>query len=87
MTPKFSVGEVCIIQSPTFPEWNGEAEILEVYEPLEVVGGLEPIAMYTYLTDKSEEFVVLETSLRKKHDPSQYNFHELMDNIKDMATA
>lgn len=49
---------------------------------------LEEIAENAFTTHGNPcECSWVESALRKKHDPSQYNFYELMDNIKDMATA
>lgn len=89
--PKFAVGEVCLLQSVDHPELNGDVTVLALLNQGEIYNHnrLGP-AGYAYVLDRDASNgnpFWDESALRKKHDPSDYGFHELMDNIKDMATA
>jgi len=94
MNPKFNVNEVVIVQSPYYPEANGEYEVLEIFTPMQ-------FQLYCKGTFQSENktFVyrlkdyqvtgkknpdnkidcVSEPSLRKKHQPSNLSFNQLMN--------
>lgn len=88
MNAKFSVGEEVILQSKAYPEFNGEAVVLEVFCS---TGGVDRDGIrfieggYAYmLTIKSPTIGRKwhEAALRKKHQPSEFTFNSLMDNLK-----
>lgn len=96
MTPKFSVGEVCLLQSVDHPELNGDVTVLKIVNNGEEYtspdGQLHRLGAegFAYVLDRDAANgnpFWNESALRKKHDPSDYGFYELMENIKDMATA
>lgn len=98
LQPKFSVGEEVILQSPHEPKYNGEYIVEQVIPPLEkhicrLTGAitLNTTGQNRYILNfifdledmKGREAWVLETSLRKKHKPSEFkDFTSLMNNLK-----
>ena len=82
---KFEVGEEVILQSESFPEFNGEYTITDKnYIVRAYLTRISEFAEDTYRYSlaglKVEESTTwwLESSLRKKHKPSNYSFKELM---------
>lgn len=99
--PKFSVGEVVILQSKSRPELNGEDVVKQLVLPgdkflcrlsnekVRYKGyTLGYILESTILEGKNTtgEFVVeivwSESALRKKHQPGEMSFNELMNSLK-----
>lgn len=87
MTPKFSVGEVVILQSKQVPQCNGECTVLEVLDPdfwNESYG-------YVTTTPVPEKLAGAgawdESALRKKHQPGGMSFTELMVNLSQHVEA
>lgn len=97
MNPKYSVGELIILQSREYPEYNGEYyvdKILEKREPSRCrltgdlhacVGTYGPIS---YLLsqphlnkDTGREVFWSEVALRKRHEPSKMSFQCLIQSI------
>lgn len=96
MIPKYSVGEVVIVQSPYHPEGNGEYEILDIftYEQYQIYCNGEFKSTEAYFIYKLEGYLikgkknperstdcVSEPSLRKRHEPSQMSFQSLIQSI------
>lgn len=89
--PKFSVGESVILQSIGMPELNGEY----IVEDIQISGGAEDLEGKTTakggfnykLQVKSYVPSGLwhESSLRKKHQGSEFGFTELMSVLKSPA--
>lgn len=97
MNPKFSVGEVVIVQSPYYPEQNGEYEVEEVFtyaEFLEYCKGAFKSDCKTFIyrlkgysatgkiNPENKTDCVSEPSLRKKHLPGEQSFKDLMTTLK-----
>lgn len=99
--PRFSVGEVVILQSPNRPEFNGEDTVLEVLYSGDasmdrVVGCLlkydfaSPIAykLQNSIPQQNDyegnkcEGIWRESSLRKKQEPGEMSFMQLMSSLK-----
>lgn len=93
---KFSEGEVVILQSARYPQYDGEYTVSRVYSsPIEVftcrlTGALFRINLveqYVYHFDvplacnKGSDLCFVESSLRKKHNPSSMSYQELMTNL------
>jgi hypothetical protein len=91
MNPLFSVGEVVILQSVDHPELNGECTVLEAVAPgkFSSDGGKNGGALFTYRTEvyvgKSAWWV--ESSLRKKHQPGEHSFTDLMASLKNPVSV
>ena len=97
MTQLFSVGEAIILQSPNLSEYNGEYTIHAIVQPNEnFTCRLTGLNLYTtegvsYVLDEplldlvsceGAETFWAPSSLRKKHDPSEFSFNELMADLK-----
>jgi hypothetical protein len=97
MNPKYSEGEIVILQSANFPEYSGEYEIFKVLfyndefpDRLDKTTTLVcdgPVA-YVFtepLADKSTstECIWAEHSLRKRQQPGQMGYKELMTSLKN----
>lgn len=98
MKQLYEVGEVVILESHSHPEFNGEYPVLGVYklnkEDMTVV--CEDIGKTLKFKTLSTDFVYNlgnfldaahytlndETELRKKHEPSQQSFKDLMTTLK-----
>lgn len=97
MNPKFSEGEVVILQSADHPEYSGEYEVFKVLfyndefpDRLDETTTLVcdgPVGyMFTEpLVDKpsSTECIWAEHSLRKKHDKGDMSFKESINSLKN----
>lgn len=81
MKQLYEVGEVVILQSRSKPEMNGEYIIESIDEtclPLNVSGKM---SSYGYFL-KGSLYSWAESALRKKHEPSQQSFKDLMRTLK-----
>lgn len=89
-TPKYSVGEVVILQSKVHPHLNGEHTVLSVLLPEDIarcpVSGLRfenGCGRVVYILDdghiESDGFCALwgERCLRKRHQPGEYSWQDL----------
>lgn len=97
--PYFSIGEEATIVSKRFPENNGDTTILEMIPPRTEINPRSGMRFkhhdceeIRYWTDTSKVTAacngwVLESSLRKKHKPSDESFSEIMANYKTPADA
>jgi len=111
MTPKYSIGELVILQSKQLPDYNGEHVIRAIsmkgseytcrisgitFEDMYACGVayiMEEILPEKYDGDDPDiqgqvvEVYWDESSLRKKHQPGELSFQELMNsfNIKEKA--
>lgn len=97
MNPKYSVGELVILQSREYPEYNGEYyvhKILEKREPstcrltgdLHSCSGTHGPIIYLLSQphlnkDTGREVFWWEGALRKRHEPSQMSFQSLIQSI------
>lgn len=96
MNPKYSVGEVIILQSRSLPEYNGEYVVQNIYKPGEKkmcqagsnIAITDPYR-FTYDLGFSFEWrgavisTFQEVALRKKHEPSQMSFQSLIQGINN----
>lgn len=99
MNPKFSVGEVVILQSKSLPNYNGEYTVKDIYGPKEYracpvgSGVFGTDDTFTYNLGFSFEWLNgicdgwQESALRKNHEPSQQSFKELMSTLKSPQKA
>lgn len=85
--PKFEVGEVVILQSVDYPEFNGEYSVKAVLKPGQqymgkVVSGSGLDDWYYDLGFQTKMFKTFtcwrETTLRKKQEPSGMRYNELI---------
>lgn len=98
MNPKFSEGELVILQSPRFPEHNGEYTVSKVWSNPDqtfncrMTGTLlrvNLIESFSYhfeepLGDhKGREICFTESSLKKKQEPGEMDYKELMQTLKN----
>lgn len=86
MRQVFQVGEEVILQSLTYPELNGECVVLSVVENDDNLawkdGKLVDVGThYMYKTSVGSNYWS-EIALRKKHEPSDDSFSQLMDKLK-----
>lgn len=88
MTPKFSVGEVVILQSQHNPEANGEYTVLSFERGIGRPSGVE---CYVYMLDGVLSWSKLgswaESALRKKHQPGEHSFTDLMASLKNPVSV
>lgn len=109
MTPKFSVGEVVILQSVNRPDLNGECTIgavvtrqgqatedrvhpagFVIRKGERIAAGyvLQELMPYSTTTDGHKcELLWAESALRKKHQPGDMSFTELMVNLSQPVQA
>lgn len=91
MKPKYSVGEVVILQSIYFPELNGEYSIKDAQFQEGRTWDGSDYKGFVYYLDIHPKFKApgfwIESALRKKHQPGELSFQELMSsfNIKEKA--
>lgn len=98
MNPKFSVGEIVIVQSPNYPETNGEYEVIQIFnyeeflvycegafksESQPLVYRLKDYVAFGKIKVGSKTDCVSEPSLRKKHQPGEMDYKELMQTLKN----
>lgn len=99
MTPKFSVGEVVILQSVDAPEWNGEYSVVmvidgdeEFQDPHRDILCVSHGEGYGYILDCSDlcgigdtgrvvSLCWMQSSLRKKHQPGELSYSELLQSL------
>lgn len=83
--PKFSEGEIVILQSESYPHLSGEYPVLGVWweEKAHIVSG--GIVMGTYVYDLPTELAEvdgwLESSLRKKYDGCGQDYNEMIKSL------
>ena len=85
--PLFSVGEEVILRSEAYPEYNGDAVVLDIR--FDYDDGL-PGYLLTIPCPKDEEGDDLwwdEPALRKKYKPSELSFQELVSSLKTPIKA
>lgn len=97
MNPKFSVGEVVIVQSPYYPESNGEYEVIDIfsYEKFRSYCNKtfsspgDPIVYrlegYKVVGNRSPDHITdccSEPHLRKRHQKGDMSFKELVNDLK-----
>ncbi len=90
MTPKFSVGEVAILQSVNRPELNGECTVLDIRIGMSrnvTTGKIRPSIVYKTTIELTGAFGWGEPALRKKHQPGDMSFTELMVNLSQPVEA
>ena len=76
MRPKFTVGEIVLIQSVVRPDYDGESTVVSVIDNRHEAGGW----CYEMSTVPSP-ILCLEVSLRKKHTPGEMTFDNLMASL------
>jgi hypothetical protein len=94
MQPKFSVGEVVVLQSVELPERNGEYTVSAVWiPPGHIVVDSFPyrVTDVTYRLEGADEPIPHgvhkgpalwnESALRKKHIPGEFGFTDLMASL------
>lgn len=97
MNPKYSVGELVILQSRDYPEYNGEYYVDKILEKLEystcrltgdvhycagTYGPISYLLSQPHLNkDIGREVFWAELALRKRHEPSQMSFQSLIQSI------
>lgn len=97
MSPKYSVGELVILQSREYPEYNGEYYVNKILDKGEhskcritanVHYCIPTHGPNSYLLsephlnkDTGLEVFWAECALRKKHEPSQMSFQSLIQSI------
>lgn len=90
--PLFSVGEEVILQC-RIPKFNGEYEVYEILTPHETMLRWPNVKVndefHYVITEKpfklefgNETQAVKQSSLRKKHKPSDTSFQELVSSLK-----
>lgn len=85
MKQLYEVGEVVILESKYFPEYNGEYVILDVcFDMFSNMSNNKTEKQFAYYLGFESEVSPWwkETSLRKKHEPSQQSFKDLMTTLK-----
>lgn len=85
--PKFSAGEQVILQSKAYPEYNGEATVLEIHPTTggtnrEGVRTVQGGYAYKLTIESPVSWGWHELALRKKHDGSEFTFDQLMSTLK-----
>lgn len=97
MNPKFSEGEIVVLQSSTHPQFNGEYPVQAVYKfnkedktifhpgigKLLVFKNLTTDFVYDLGNLLDAKYCTLndEFELKKKHNPSSMSYQELMTNL------
>lgn len=81
---KFEVGEVVIIDSKYAPEFNGVATVSNRSTISMTLRGGAPYKGKAYQIEghPSKDGWFMEASLRKKPEPSQFSFNELMQSLR-----
>ena len=91
MNPKYSLGEIVILNSPSYPQYNGEYTVVGISKSGEVYKGKIVQAgdknWYYDLgfnTPKYKEFSLWnEICLLKKHESSKMSFQSLIQSIQN----
>ena len=92
MNPLFSVGEVVILQSVNWPECNGDATVMEhvANGDLSAYGKINRSGYYAYRLDviaSNGNPWWRQSALRKKHQPGEQSFTELMQTLKSPVSV
>jgi hypothetical protein len=92
MNPLFSVGEVVILQSVSRPELNGECTVLERVAPGQMakcglINNLHGYGYKTTIKNISDSIHWAESALRKKHQPGEQSFTQLMQTLKSPVSV
>lgn len=98
MNAKFSEGEVVILQSVTMPQYNGEYIIDKIIHPREphtcrisginledceeIMGYVFTEALLDLVANDGGETIWAETALRKRQEPSELSYTELMQTLR-----
>lgn len=97
MNPKFSVGEVVILQSPRFPEYKGGHVVYKIWSDPEqtftcrstgTVLRVNMVEAFSYhfeqplLDPKGREICFAESSLKKRQEKGNMNFKGLITTLK-----
>ena len=90
--PLFSVGEVVILQSVSWPECNGDATVLEHVPSgkMSSSGKLNTHGVDGYRLDviaSNGNPWWNQSALRKKHQPGEQSFTELMQTLKSPVSV
>jgi hypothetical protein len=89
--PKFSVGEVVILNSESHPHCNGEYTVISLKEgTFRSVVTEDKFLGYAYdlgIKVDGQPVLAAEPSLRKKHQPGEMNFTNLMASLNNPVTA
>lgn len=88
MNPKFSVGEVVLLDSKSYPEFNGEAIVLGI---VPTSAGIDREGERVYVGQSCAYRLTIdapvlnkcwhELALRKKHNPGEMTFESLMSSL------
>ena len=86
MKPLFEIGESCLLQSLSAPHLSGEVVILSVKHakntPVVGLKGMYTGFVYSVgVIGPNNIDLWIEDCLRKKQEPSQFSFKELMSNL------
>lgn len=96
MKPKYSEGESVILQSPRFPEYNGEYTVNEVLTNQSLITcrltnqllRVETPEDFSYMFSSpladnlhGREITFVQSSLRKKHESCQMSFQSIIQSI------
>ena len=93
MKPKFSVGEVVILQSKNHPECNGEYSVTGIYAPDGQRKNSDKVTIsttfgYSLSCDEPDsKSAWAESALRKKHQPGELSFSSLMESLNTSLTV
>lgn len=95
MKQLYEVGECVILQSEDYPQYNGEYTVFEIILRGSAarcrISGVDQqaISSFVYALDQplrsdktGREVFFLQSALRKKHEPSQQSFKDLMTTLK-----
>lgn len=92
--PLFAVGEVVIAVPKAYPEAHGEYPVMEILDPSDAAAEFPTFVISNQIYYRLDGFMVHgdwngdmcniagESSLRKKHQPGEQSFSELMSNLK-----
>jgi len=88
MNPKFSVDEVVILQSVECPEFNGDHSVTEIRVGTfkEQSSELSVEGIGYRLGGTGDEWWC-ESALRKKHQPGEQSFTDLMASLKNPVSV
>jgi len=82
MNPKYSEGEVVIIQSKHYPQENGEAIVIDMsFEEKPINAATREFMSESWVYTLEGKGDWHESALRKRHEPSQMSFQYLIQSI------
>ncbi|MCY1440237.1 hypothetical protein D9M71_565020 [compost metagenome] len=89
--PLFEVGEVVLLRSQYLPECNGEATVLSVLRGREVNASgdfiREAFVYRLTIQNPNPKRGWAESALRKKHQPGEQSFRDLIQTLKQGQPA